>query len=181
MKALENWYNNITPSQRTFIWMLSILLVLLYGVGFIPLALLIWIKLGSVTIKQDDVIRILLKTVIIFVIIIPALILVDMMKRGYIINKITDGSTTSVFLAYLLLFTVVSFAIRSVVKYKPHKDIIENKDSRALNADSSGNQSVEMENCRFCGQELRIPSSQYDRNGEATVTCPKCGKSSAYP
>ena len=45
--VLQDWYNNITPWQRYFLWILSLLLVVVYGIGLIPLALLIYLKLGN--------------------------------------------------------------------------------------------------------------------------------------
>ena len=47
MKALQDWYYSNTTGQRKFFWILSILLVFLFGIGLIPLALLIYIKLGD--------------------------------------------------------------------------------------------------------------------------------------
>jgi len=43
---LQTWYNDITVGQRTFLWILSVLLIPLFGIGFVPLALLIYLKLG---------------------------------------------------------------------------------------------------------------------------------------
>ena len=51
---LQNWYNSITPWQRKFLWILSILLILVYGIGLIPLALLIYLKLGNQKIEYND-------------------------------------------------------------------------------------------------------------------------------
>ena len=36
-------------------------------------------------------------------------------------------------------------------------------------------------NCHSCKQELRITSSLANQYGEATITCPKCCKTSCYP
>ena len=44
---LKNWYNSMTPMQVKFLWIVSFLLVFLYGIGLIPLALLIYLKLGN--------------------------------------------------------------------------------------------------------------------------------------
>jgi len=44
---LQDWYNGITPWQRNFLWIVSILLIACYGIGLIPLALLIYLKLGN--------------------------------------------------------------------------------------------------------------------------------------
>ena len=44
---LQNWYNSMTPMQVKFLWIVSFLLVFLYGIGLIPLALLIYLKLGN--------------------------------------------------------------------------------------------------------------------------------------
>ena len=47
MKALQDWYYSNTTGQRKFLWILSVVLVPVYGIGLIPLALLIYIKLGN--------------------------------------------------------------------------------------------------------------------------------------
>ncbi|MDR2712495.1 MAG: hypothetical protein LBB91_05215 [Clostridiales bacterium] len=44
---LQNWYNSMTPMQVKFLWIVSFLLVFIYGIGLIPLALLIYLKLGN--------------------------------------------------------------------------------------------------------------------------------------
>lgn len=44
---LALWYWRLTEGQRIFAWSVSALLVLFYGVGLIPLAVLTFARLGS--------------------------------------------------------------------------------------------------------------------------------------
>lgn len=44
---MSAWYWRLTNEQRIFIWVVSGLLVLFYGVGLVPLAILTFIRLGS--------------------------------------------------------------------------------------------------------------------------------------
>ena len=43
---MKNWYESITKGQKVFLYSLSSFLVLVYGIGLIPLLLLIYLQLG---------------------------------------------------------------------------------------------------------------------------------------
>ena len=43
---LQSWYNGVTVGQRKFLWIISFLLVPVWGIGLVPLAILIYLKLG---------------------------------------------------------------------------------------------------------------------------------------
>lgn len=49
MQALVHWYTNMTKPQRVFVYIVSVLLIPAYGLGLVPLALLIYIQLGNST------------------------------------------------------------------------------------------------------------------------------------
>jgi hypothetical protein len=45
---LQNWYHNgITVGQRRLLWIVSVLLIMVFGVGLIPLAFLLYLHLGE--------------------------------------------------------------------------------------------------------------------------------------
>jgi len=46
-----SWYKNITKGQKIFIYFVSIGLILVWGFGLLPLAVLIYLELGQ---KKED-------------------------------------------------------------------------------------------------------------------------------
>ena len=48
---MKNWYKNISKGQKKFIYFVSLCLVLAYGIGLLPLAILIYLELGK---KGED-------------------------------------------------------------------------------------------------------------------------------
>lgn len=46
MKALNDWYEGMGKGQKVFVYLVSAALVLVFGIGLIPLALLIYLELG---------------------------------------------------------------------------------------------------------------------------------------
>lgn len=44
---MQNWYNSIEANQKLFIFMLSTLSILVFGIGLIPIAVLVYLELGS--------------------------------------------------------------------------------------------------------------------------------------
>jgi hypothetical protein len=44
---MRNWYDGITSGQKLFLFALSIILVFVYGIGLIPLCILIYCELGA--------------------------------------------------------------------------------------------------------------------------------------
>jgi hypothetical protein len=46
MQKVENWYEEINKNQKIFIYVVSILLVGFFGIGLLPLAILIYLELG---------------------------------------------------------------------------------------------------------------------------------------
>ncbi|MGF6412565.1 hypothetical protein OKW37_004235 [Paraburkholderia sp. MM5482-R2] len=51
---MKNWYANITKGQKVFLYSLSSFLILVYGIGLIPLLVLIYLQLGAPTPSQQD-------------------------------------------------------------------------------------------------------------------------------
>lgn len=47
MDSLSEWYKNMNPKQRKFVWFCSLALIMVWGVGLLPTAILIYIKLGE--------------------------------------------------------------------------------------------------------------------------------------
>lgn len=47
MTVLSAWYTGMTKGQKIFVYFASSALVFLFGVGLIPLALLIYLELGQ--------------------------------------------------------------------------------------------------------------------------------------
>jgi hypothetical protein len=41
------WYRNLAKGQKIFLYFVSICAILVYGIGLIPLALLIYLELGK--------------------------------------------------------------------------------------------------------------------------------------
>ena len=47
MNSLQKWYDGMTKGQRVFLYLISIPLILVYGFGLLPLAILIYCHLGA--------------------------------------------------------------------------------------------------------------------------------------
>jgi len=47
MKSIENWYESINQSQKIFLWVISFIAIICYGIGLLPLAGLIYLELGK--------------------------------------------------------------------------------------------------------------------------------------
>ena len=43
---MKQWYRNMTKGQKMFVYFVSLCLVLVYGIGLAPLAVLIYLHLG---------------------------------------------------------------------------------------------------------------------------------------
>lgn len=48
---MKNWYQNMNKNQKIFVYLVSVALVLFYGVGLLPLAVLIYLQLGQ---KEEE-------------------------------------------------------------------------------------------------------------------------------
>ena len=48
---MKNWYKNISKGQKMFVYGVSIGLILVFGFGLLPLAILIYLELGE---KDED-------------------------------------------------------------------------------------------------------------------------------
>jgi hypothetical protein len=46
MKALNEWYEGMGKGQKGFVYLVSVALVFVFGIGLGPLALLIYLELG---------------------------------------------------------------------------------------------------------------------------------------
>lgn len=44
---MNDWYKNMTKNQKNFVYLVSAALVLVFGIGLVPLAILIYLELGS--------------------------------------------------------------------------------------------------------------------------------------
>ena len=44
---MKNWYQNMNKNQKIFVYLVSVALVLFFGVGLLPLAVLIYLQLGQ--------------------------------------------------------------------------------------------------------------------------------------
>jgi hypothetical protein len=44
---MKNWYKKMPKGQKIFVYLVSIALVLVYGIGLLPLAILIYLELGQ--------------------------------------------------------------------------------------------------------------------------------------
>lgn len=50
---MKNWYKNINTGQKIFVFLVSIALIGVFGAGFLPLAVLIYLELGERFEKKD--------------------------------------------------------------------------------------------------------------------------------
>ena len=50
-KIMKNWYESMTKGQKTFVYFVAGFAVLIYGIGLIPLSVLIYLELGK---KSND-------------------------------------------------------------------------------------------------------------------------------
>ncbi len=48
---MKNWYQNMNKNQKIFVYLVSVALVLFFGVGLLPLAVLIYLQLGQ---KEEE-------------------------------------------------------------------------------------------------------------------------------
>jgi hypothetical protein len=46
MQTIENWYEGMNKNQKIFVYAVSAGLVFVFGVGLLPLAVLIYLELG---------------------------------------------------------------------------------------------------------------------------------------
>jgi len=44
---MKNWYKNMTKGQKVFVYLVSTATILVFGIGLIPLAILIYLELGQ--------------------------------------------------------------------------------------------------------------------------------------
>lgn len=44
---MKNWYKKMLKGQKIFVYLVSIALILVYAIGLIPLAILIYLELGE--------------------------------------------------------------------------------------------------------------------------------------
>ena len=44
---MKNWYKNMPKGQKKFVYFVSIALLLVFGIGLLPLAILIYLELGE--------------------------------------------------------------------------------------------------------------------------------------
>ncbi len=44
---MRDWYKNMPKGQKIFVYMVSTALVMVYGIGLFPLAVLIYLELGQ--------------------------------------------------------------------------------------------------------------------------------------
>lgn len=47
MGKLNQWYRDMTSKQKKFVYFVSLCLVMVFGIGLAPLALLIYLHLGQ--------------------------------------------------------------------------------------------------------------------------------------
>lgn len=47
MQKIEDWYRNMPKGQKIFVYFVSIALVFVFGIGLLPLAILIYLELGK--------------------------------------------------------------------------------------------------------------------------------------
>jgi hypothetical protein len=45
--SLKNWYRNIQKGQKIFVYLVSTALILVFGIGLLPLTVLIYLELGQ--------------------------------------------------------------------------------------------------------------------------------------
>lgn len=53
MDKLNQWYKDMTSGQRKFVYFVSLCLVIVFGIGLAPLALLIYLHLGQDSDSND--------------------------------------------------------------------------------------------------------------------------------
>lgn len=46
MHKIEEWYQDMPKGQKIFVYFVSLALILLFGIGLLPLAILIYLELG---------------------------------------------------------------------------------------------------------------------------------------
>lgn len=46
-QSMKNWYQFMPKGQKIFVYLVSIALILLYGIGLLPLVILIYLELGQ--------------------------------------------------------------------------------------------------------------------------------------
>ncbi len=44
---MKNWYKKMTKGQKIFVYLVSTALVIFWGIGLLPLAILIYLQLGE--------------------------------------------------------------------------------------------------------------------------------------
>lgn len=47
MENLKRWYKNINKNQKIFVYFVSVALILVFGIGLLPLTILIYLELGE--------------------------------------------------------------------------------------------------------------------------------------
>jgi len=47
MQKIEEWYRNMPKGQKIFVYFVSLALILVFGIGLLPLAILIYLELGE--------------------------------------------------------------------------------------------------------------------------------------
>tara|TARA_B100002049_G_C15770736_1_gene246658 strand:+ start:177 stop:338 length:162 start_codon:yes stop_codon:yes gene_type:complete len=47
MKEIEKWYRRMGSQQKVFIYCVSVALIFAFGIGLLPLAILIYLELGE--------------------------------------------------------------------------------------------------------------------------------------
>ena len=47
MQNLEKWYRQMGKQQKIFVYFISVALILAFGFGLLPLAILIYLELGD--------------------------------------------------------------------------------------------------------------------------------------
>ena len=53
MEALKNWYKGINKGQKIFLYLVSTALILVFLIGLLPLAILIYLELGERNIGEE--------------------------------------------------------------------------------------------------------------------------------
>ncbi len=44
---MKQWYKSMPKGQKVFVYFVSVALIMLYGIGLLPLAILIYLELGK--------------------------------------------------------------------------------------------------------------------------------------
>lgn len=55
MKTINHWYEGMTKGQKIFVYLVSCALILIVGIGLVPLCLLIYLELGLRGRSSQDV------------------------------------------------------------------------------------------------------------------------------